>query len=163
MTARGTKKKDGEKAQAFNGRGRRPQSPAGQQTLEAGEPVKPRWMTELAEAYWDFYASLLVPNGLLTPLDGVAFLELCESAANIELLRIDLAKKRTRYRTNKNRTKTQYEEVGWLDDERKRFEKAEAKFGLTPKARDGMNIVVKPPAPKADARTERINSLLGRR
>jgi P27 family predicted phage terminase small subunit len=127
--------------------------------LEAGVPVMPKTLSKEAKKQWEELSPALVAAGLLTPLDGVLFAELCEAGGRVAELRAYI-KRYGRHIQNRNRTKTLRSEVKELREELKQYQKLSDLFCLTPTARARLNVVVKQPRTADDDRSREKFSIL---
>lgn len=131
-------------------------------TLPAEMPHKPKWLNKDAAEHWDEMAQGLYDQGLLTRFDSALFAAYCQAVGTA----IDAERRLARGGKTIKLSQGSYTKRPEVDIARAAWKQASelgAQFGLTAKARKGLNIKLKPPVKETtDATTERKARVLSR-
>lgn len=126
--------------------GRRPLN-AREPKPEPGMPDPPATLSDGARRHWFGLVPILASMGILFRADSLAFVELCETAAEIDDYRADIRKK-GRYQVVKTKSGAKFERqrpvVANLADASRRLKTWLIDFGLTPAARSKVNVPEQP-------------------
>lgn len=124
-------------------------------------PAKPPWLTEKGAEIWDETVPILLPYRLLGPMDGPMLGRYCESLSKA-IENDTYIEKNGVFLKKTGGGKVRRPEVKLAEEAWKRVDKYGAYFGLSPRARQQMNIQLKQPKSKVDVATERKNRILGK-
>lgn len=142
MGSRGPTKKTREEQEARGNPGKRKlvDAPA-EQIVDPTLPVKPGGMTTEEHDIWDRLIPRLVALNLADQIDSDDLADYCFYRAKADLYKAIL--RHTKPVKNSNNTTTQLPEHKLLADARKQIAAIGASFGLSARARKGMNITLR--------------------